>query len=96
MPKQNTEDGRQKTEDRGQKTEGGESQEAGGSGDDLAAENAALKARIAEMESAQTRLDADEVLIAGKMTKGLRREQARAVINRQREYDARRKAESRK
>jgi len=53
------------------------------------AENAALKARIAEMESAKTRIDADEVLITAKMSKGLRREQAAAVIRRQREFDDR-------
>jgi hypothetical protein len=52
------------------------------------AENAALKARIAELESAKTRIDADEVLIAKKMAKGLRREQASAVLKRQREFDA--------
>jgi hypothetical protein len=57
------------------------------SGADLAAENAALRKRIAEMESAQTQLDADEKLIVAKMSKGLRREQARAVIHRQREFD---------
>ncbi|HEY3857702.1 MAG TPA: hypothetical protein VGO67_25240 [Verrucomicrobiae bacterium] len=54
------------------------------------AENAALKARIAEMESAKSQNEADETLIVAKMTKGLRREQARAVILRQREYDKRR------
>jgi hypothetical protein len=53
------------------------------------AENAALKARIAELESAKTRIDADETLIVKKMAKGLRREQASAVIKRQREFDAR-------
>ena len=58
---------------------------------DLAAENAALKARIAEFESARKQADADEILIAEKMTKGLRREQAQAVIKRQREFDARKK-----
>lgn len=56
---------------------------------DLAAENAALKARIAEFESARKQSDADEILVAEKMTKGLRREQAQAVIKRQREFDAR-------
>jgi hypothetical protein len=53
----------------------------------LASENAALKARIAEMESVKSQNDADEALIVAKMAKGLRREQARAVIYRQREYD---------
>jgi hypothetical protein len=54
---------------------------------DLTAENAALKARIAQFESAKTQTDADEQLILEKMTKGLRREQAIAVIQRQREFD---------
>ncbi len=60
------------------------------------AENAALKARIAEMETAKTRIDADETEISKKMAKGLRREQASAVINRQREFDKKSKTESRK
>jgi hypothetical protein len=54
---------------------------------DLAAENAALKARIAQFESAKTQTDADEKLVLEKMTKGLRREQAIAVLQRQREFD---------
>jgi hypothetical protein len=56
---------------------------------DLAAENATLKARIAEFEAAKKQADADEILIAEKMAKGLRREQAAAVLKRQREFDAR-------
>jgi hypothetical protein len=56
---------------------------------DLAAENAALKAKIAEFDAARKQADADEIVIAGKMAKGLRREQAVAVIKRQREFDAR-------
>jgi len=56
---------------------------------DLAAENATLKARLAEFEAAKKQTDADEILIAQKMAKGLRREQAAAVIKRQREFDAR-------
>jgi predicted DNA-binding WGR domain protein len=56
----------------------------------LAAENAALKAKIAEFTAAKQQADADEILIAQKMSKGLRREQAAAVLKRQREYDARR------
>jgi hypothetical protein len=56
---------------------------------DLAAENAALKAKIAEFDAARKQADADEIVIAGKMAKGLRREQAVAVIRRQREFDAR-------
>ena len=59
---------------------------------DLAAENAALKERLAAYEAAEKQSEADEVLIAEKMSKGLRREQARAVLQRQREYDARKKA----
>jgi hypothetical protein len=58
---------------------------------DLAAENATLKARLAEFEAAKKQADADEVLIIDKMAKGLRREQAIAVIKRQREFDARKK-----
>jgi regulator of protease activity HflC (stomatin/prohibitin superfamily) len=63
---------------------------------DLAAENTALKAKLAEIEAAKKQADADEVVIAKMMAKGLRREQAAAVLQRQREYDAqkeRRKAE---
>jgi hypothetical protein len=56
---------------------------------DLAAENATLKARLAEFEAARKQADADEILITEKMAKGLRREQAAAVIKRQREFDAR-------
>jgi hypothetical protein len=53
------------------------------------AENTALKARIADMESVKSQNDADETVIVAKMGKGLRREQARAVILRQREYEKR-------
>ncbi|MGA2749121.1 MAG: hypothetical protein ABSG59_10120 [Verrucomicrobiota bacterium] len=56
---------------------------------ELAAENAVLKARLAELEAAKKQNDADEEAIAAKMARGLRREQAIAVIQRQREYDAR-------
>jgi len=56
---------------------------------ELAAENAALKAKIAQFEAAKKQADADEILIGEKMAKGLRREQATAVIKRQREFDAR-------
>jgi predicted DNA-binding WGR domain protein len=56
---------------------------------DLAAENATLKARIAQFEAARKQADADEILIAEKMARGLRREQAAAVLKRQREFDAR-------
>jgi len=56
-------------------------------GPDLAAENAALKTRIAQFEAAKAQTDADEKLIVEKMTRGLRREQAAAVIGRQREFD---------
>jgi predicted DNA-binding WGR domain protein len=58
-------------------------------GPDLAAENAALKARLAVFEAAKEQAAADEILIAEKMSKGLRREQAAAVLRRQREYDDR-------
>jgi hypothetical protein len=56
---------------------------------ELAAENAALKAKIAEIQAAKKQADADEIIIAEKMAKGLRREQAAAVLKRQREFDAR-------
>ena len=56
---------------------------------DLAAENAALRSRLAVFEAAKKQAAADEVLIAEKMSKGLRREQARAVLQRQRDYEAR-------
>lgn len=56
---------------------------------DLAAENVTLKAKIAQFEAAKKQADADEVLIAEKMAKGLRREQAAAVIKRQREFETR-------
>ena len=46
---------------------------------DLAAENAVLKAKLAEIEAAKKQADADEIAIAAKMAKGLRREQAAAV-----------------
>ena len=61
---------------------------------DLAAENAALKAKIAEFQAARKQADADEILIAEKMSKGLRREQAAAVLKRQREFDERQKAKA--
>jgi hypothetical protein len=56
---------------------------------ELAAENAA---RIAGLEAAEKQAAADELLIREKMSKGLRREQARAVLQRQRDYDARKKS----
>ena len=56
---------------------------------DLAAENANLKAKIAEFQAAKKQADADEIIIAEKMAKGLRREQAAAVLKRQREFDVR-------
>ena len=58
---------------------------------DLAAENAILKARIAQFEAVKKQAEADEVIIGEKMARGLRREQAIAVIKRQRDYDAARK-----
>jgi hypothetical protein len=63
---------------------------------DLAAENAALKARLAVFETAKRQAAADEVVIAEKMNKGLRREQASAVLQRQRDYDARKKSTTKK
>ena len=57
----------------------------------LAEENAALKARVAELEAAKKQAEADEIIIGEKMSKGLRREQAMAVIKRQRDFDAKKK-----
>ncbi len=68
------------------------STQSAATGPDLAAENAALKARLAVYEAAKKQGEADEVVIAEKMSKGLRREQAAAVLQRQRDYDAGKKA----
>ena len=59
---------------------------------DLAAENAALKARVAELEAAAQQASADEVQIAAKMSRGLSRDQAIQVIARQRQFDAEKQA----
>ena len=56
---------------------------------ELAAENEALKVKVAEFQAARKQADANEILIAEKMARGLRREQAAAVLKRQREFDAR-------
>jgi hypothetical protein len=61
-------------------------------GADLAAENAALKARLAVFEAAQKQEAADEIVIKEKMSRGLRREQAKAVVQRQRDFDARKRS----
>jgi hypothetical protein len=62
----------------------------------LLAENAALKAQIAELEAkcveCQKQRTADDEIILAKMSRGLSREQALQVIARQREYDAAKKA----
>jgi hypothetical protein len=63
---------------------------------DLAAENAALKTRLAGFEAAEKQAAADELLIREKMSRGLRREQARAVLQRQRDYDARKQSSKNK
>jgi len=55
---------------------------------DLAAENATLKAKVAELELAKVQSAEEEKVIAAKIAKGLSRAQAIAVIRRQREYDA--------
>jgi len=60
----------------------------------LAEENAALKARVAELEAAKKQAEADEIIIGEKMSKGLRREQAMAVIKRQRDFDAKKKTKN--
>ena len=61
---------------------------------DLAAENATLKARIAELEAQAKQNVADEKIIAEKMRHGLSREQALQVISRQRAYDTKKAAEA--
>ena len=58
----------------------------------LQAENAALKEQIAGFEAANKQRAADERVIAEKMSHGLTRDQAIAVIKRQREFDAKKKA----
>jgi hypothetical protein len=90
MAKQNAEGRNQESESRGQNPEARIQNPEFRT--DLAGENAALRARLAEMESAKIQNDADEKIIVAKMSRGLRREQARAVIYRQREFDSRRKA----
>lgn len=54
----------------------------------LAAENAALKAKLASL----TGEEADEKLIRQKMEAGLSRDQARAAIRHQRDFDKRKAA----
>ena len=52
-----------------------------------------LRKEIAAVKQARTQTDADETVIKEKMEKGLTREQAKSVIQRQREHgDARQKA----
>ena len=55
---------------------------------DLAAENAALKARIAELEAKQAEQAKDEDAIVQLTSKGLTRQQAIAKLQRQRAFDA--------
>lgn len=55
---------------------------------DLAAENAELRRRLAEHDEAERQRSADEAVITEKMQRGLSREQASAVIKRQRDFDA--------
>ena len=63
---------------------------------DLAAENASLKARLAQFEEAKKQAAADEIQINEKIARGLRREQAIAVLKRQRDFDQRKKTVSTK
>jgi uncharacterized protein YaiL (DUF2058 family) len=60
---------------------------------DLAAENAALKAQLLALQSAESQRLQDEDEIAKKTSVGLSRAQAIAVIKRQREFDAARAKE---
>ena len=64
--------------------------------EDLVAENTKLKARIAELEAAQSQAAEDEEIIRLKMARGLNREQAVQVIARQREFDAKKAAGAKK
>jgi hypothetical protein len=54
----------------------------------ITAENAALKSRLAVYEAREKQQLADETLISEKMRAGLRRNQAIAVIKRQRDFAA--------
>jgi len=58
---------------------------------ELEAENVELRRRLEERAAADRQREADEVVIAEKMERGLSREQAIHVIARQREFDAGRK-----
>jgi len=49
---------------------------------------AALQTKVADLETAKQQASADEKLIAEKQARGLTREQAIAVIQRQRAFDA--------
>jgi hypothetical protein len=62
----------------------------------LVAQNAALQSRLAAYEAREKQQLADETLISEKMRAGLRRNQAIAVIKRQRDYDALQKAKTAK
>ena len=55
---------------------------------ELETENAELRRRLAERDKADQQRAADEEIIAGKMARGLSREQAISTIKRQREFDA--------
>ncbi len=56
--------------------------------EELQAENAELRRRLAAHEQAEAQREADEAVIGEKIRCGLTREQAIAVIRRQREFDA--------
>ena len=62
----------------------------------LATENTALKARIKELEAVQQQKAEDEKVIGEKMARGLSRQQAITVIERQRKFDADKAAEKAK
>jgi len=59
---------------------------------ELETENAELRRRLAEHDEADRQRAADEEVISAKMSRGLSREQAIAVIKRQREFDVGAKA----
>lgn len=60
----------------------------------LTAENAALARQVAAFHAAQAQAGADEIIIQQKMSRGLSRDQAVAVIKRQRQHDAAEAAKS--
>ena len=59
---------------------------------ELEKENLGLRRRLEEFAAAEKQHEEDETAIKQKMDHGLNRDQARAVIQRQRDFDAAKKA----